>query len=211
MRHQSIRAGVPAHIHGMRNVSRLLFAQLLLTLFINSTVGVGIARAREATPQGPVVENERLSMFVRLFTPQQMAAFYEARGFPKNAIERLGKTCFLMAHVENRSDGILWLELKNWRFVTTEGELQRLDRHHWQAVWDEIDLPQANRSTFGWTQLPEVRDLQPGEPVGGNLVLPRTGESFTLEADFLSGENRRQGRIQVRFEDLRCAEDAPPQ
>ncbi len=40
------------------------------------------------------------------------------------------------------------------------------------------DLPQANRSTFGWTQLPAVRDLQPDEPVGGNLVFPGTTGSI---------------------------------
>jgi hypothetical protein len=191
----------------MRNLSRLLFTPLLLAVTIS---GPGSSRAGEPAAPGPVVENERLYLFVRLFTPQQMAAFYEARGFPKNAIERLRKTCFLMAHIENRGDEVLWLDLQHWRFTGADGALRRLDREYWQAVWDEIDLPQANRSTFGWTQLPEVRDLQPGEPVGGNLVLPRTGKPFTLGADFLSGKDRRHGRIEVRLQDLRCAEDTPP-
>jgi hypothetical protein len=188
----------------MRILSRLLFTPLLLAVI---TCATGGSRAPEPAAPEPVVENERLYLLVRLLAPQQMAAFYEARGFPKNAIERLRKTCFLLAHVENRGDEILWLDLQHWRFIGAGGELRRLDREYWRAVWDEIDLPQANRSTFGWTQLPEVRDLQPGEPVGGNVVLPRTGEPFTLVADFLTGKDRRHGRIEVRFQDLRCAED----
>jgi hypothetical protein len=161
------------------------------------------------TPPAPSVESDGLYMFVRLNTPDQMAAFYEARGFPGNAIERLRRTCFVMAHVENRGDKVIWLELKNWHFLTTQGEVRRLDLSYWNHVWDEIDLPQANRSTFGWTQLPGERDLQPGEPVGGNVILPATDEPFTLQADFLTGKDRRAGMISVRFENLRCAKDQP--
>lgn len=169
----------------------------------------GPAIAQYENPPEPHVENDRIFMFLRLHTPEQMAAFYEARGFPPDAIERLRQTCFVMAHVENRGKKVLWLELKNWRFVTATGELQRLDQDHWKAVWDEIDLPQASRSTFGWTQLPDERDLQPGEPVGGNMILPPTDAAFTLEADFHTGGDRRSGMVSVRFKDLRCAKDEP--
>ncbi|MGD2112359.1 MAG: hypothetical protein PVI50_03155 [Gammaproteobacteria bacterium] len=160
-------------------------------------------------PPGPYVENEQLFMFLRLLTPDQMAAFYEARGFPRQAIERIRNTCFVMAHIENRSDRTLWLDLNNWRFETASGEIRRLDTAYWDGVWVEIDMPRANRATFGWTQLPEVRDLQPGEPVGGNVVLPRTDESFTLKADFPTGDNRRKGLVHVSFRDLQCATDTP--
>jgi hypothetical protein len=167
----------------------------------------GLSRA---ATKPPTVESDGLYMFVRLNTPDQMAAFYEARGFPAAAIERLRRTCFVMAHVENRGKQIIWLELKNWHFLSGGKEIHRLERNDWDRVWDDIDMPQASRSTFGWTQLPETRDLQPGEPVGGNVVLPPTVEPFTLQADFFTGEDRRAGMIRVRFENLRCATDQSP-
>lgn len=167
------------------------------------------ALSHAETPPAPSVEDGGLYMFVRLHTPDQMAAFYEARGFPRDAIERLRRTCFVMAHVENRGDGVIWLELKNWHFLTARGEIRPLDRNYWDGVWNDIGLPQASRSTFGWTQLPGERDLQPGEPVGGNVILPATDEPFTLRADFLTGKDRRAGMISVRFENLRCAMDQP--
>jgi hypothetical protein len=113
----------------------------------------------------------------------------------------------VMAHIENRGKRVVWLELRNWHFLADKGEIRPLDRKYWTTVWDEIGLPRANRATFGWTQLPEVRDLQPGEPVGGNVILPATDETFSLQADFLTGKDKRAGLISARFENLRCAKD----
>ena len=192
----------------MRILDRMLTPHRL-PLLLASLLWVGPALTCAESPPTPSVESDGLYMFVRLHSPDQMAAFYEARGFPDSAIERLRQTCFVMAHVENRGDKVIWLELKYWHFLTTKGEVQRLDRSHWERVWDEISLPQANRSTFGWTQLPRERDLQPGEPVGGNIILPATDGPFTLQADFLTGKDRRAGMISVRFENLRCARDQP--
>jgi hypothetical protein len=195
-------------LDGMRILDRTPMLHRL-PLLLASMLWVGPALTRAEAPPTPSVESDGLYMFVRLNTPDQMAAFYEARGFPPGAIERLRQTCFVMAHVENRGDKVIWLELKNWHFLTTQGEVHRLDRSYWEHVWDEIGLPQANRSTFGWTQLPVERDLQPGEPVGGNVILPATDGPFTLQADFLTGKDRRAGMISVRFENLRCAKDQP--
>jgi hypothetical protein len=117
---------------------------------------------------GPFVENGQLLVALIPHTPEQMAAFYEARGFPKAAIARISDTCFMTVHIENKSQGVIWLETGDWSFTSNRQPLQRLGTDYWNRQWDAIDLPLANRATFGWTQLPAVRDLQPGEPVGGN-------------------------------------------
>jgi len=161
------------------------------------------------TPPGPYVDNDRLFILLRLHTPEQMAAFYEARGFTPAAIERIRATCFITVHIDNKSNTVLWLDTANWRITAAGKPVRRLDRDYWDAVWDEIGLPQASRSTFGWTQLPAVRDLQPTEPVGGNLVLPRDGRTISIEADFLTGKDKRQGMVTVKFENLQCPEDPP--
>jgi hypothetical protein len=192
----------------MRILDRILIPHRF-PLLLAGLLWVASAATRAALPTAPSVESEGLYMFVRLNTPDQVAAFYEARGFPRDAIRRLRQTCFVMAHIENRSDKVIWLELKNWHFMSGQRELRRLDRNYWYRLWDEVDLPPASRSTFGWTLLPQERDLQPGEPVGGNLTLAATDEPFTLRAHFLTGKDRRAGMISVRFENLRCARDQP--
>ncbi len=192
----------------MRIPDRILMLRLLPVLAAGILWAIP-ALTRAETPAGPYVEADGIAMYVRLYTPDQMAAFYEARGFPRGAIERLRQTCFVMAHIENRGERVIWLELKNWHFLSARGEIRRLDRNYWDSVWNDIGLPQASRATFGWTQLPDERDLQPGEPVGGNVILPATDETFTLQADFLTGKDKRSGMISVRFENLRCARDQP--
>jgi hypothetical protein len=179
---------------------------LLLAAFISAHA---LPWAKGETPPGPYVDNDRLFMLLRLHTPEQMAAFYEARGFTPAAIERIRQTCFITVHIDNKSNTVLWLETANWRITADGKPVARLGRAYWNTVWDEIGLSQASRSTFGWTQLPETRDLQPQEPVGGNIVLPRDGRPYTIEADFFTGKDKRQGMVRVTFENLQCAEDPP--
>ena len=85
----------------MRIPDRILMLRLLPVLAAGLLWGIP-SLSRAETPPAPSVEDGGLYMFVRLHTPDQMAAFYEARGFPREAIERLRQTCFVMAHVENR-------------------------------------------------------------------------------------------------------------
>ena len=153
---------------------------------------------------GPFVENDQLLVVLIPHTREQMTAFYEARGFPRDAIDRIRKTCFVTVHVRNKSRSVIWLEQKNWRTSSNNKPLPRLGRDHWDGQWSDIDLPLASRSTFGWTQLPLVRDLQPDEPVGGNVVFPGTTESFDLEARFYVGKDKRGGMLVTRFENIQC-------
>ena len=189
-------------MHGTRS----LFALILL---VAGHCAHALPWADGEEPPGPYVDNPELFMLLRLHTPEQIAAFYEARGFIPAAVERIRRTCFITVHIHNKSDTVLWLETANWRISANGKPVRRFGRDYWDGVWDEINLPQASRSTFGWTQLPEVRDLQPTEPVGGNIALPRDGRSFTIEADFFTGQDKRKGMVSVTFENLQCPEDPP--
>lgn len=184
--------------------SWLLCSTLACCLLAASTA------AFEKPYRGPFIENDDMLFVLIPHTREQMAAFYEARGFPQNAIDRITATCFVTAHIENKSNRVIWLEVEHWMLSSNDREVRRLGADYWQQQWDEVRLPQANRSTFGWTQLPEVRDLQPHEPVGGNIVLPGSTTSFDLEARFFTGKDKRGGMLEVRFENVTCPEDTPP-
>jgi hypothetical protein len=174
-----------------------------LVLFMGclaATVGLAL----EKPYPGPFVENADFLFVLMPRTPEQMAAFYEARGFPAAAIERIKATCFITVHIENHGKRVIWMEPDTWKFSSKGRSLQRLGSNYWETQWDAVGLQQANRSTFGWTQLPAVRDLQPNEPVGGNIVLPGTTGNFDLEAHFQTGQDRRGKLLEVRFENVAC-------
>jgi len=183
-----------------------LLAHLFLALTVCLAAALGVALADDESKE-LVVETEALNLRLIPRTPAQMAAFYEGRGFPGAALEEIKKTCFMTVVIRNKSRTVIWLEPERWRFLTEKGELERIGRAYWQSKWRQRNIPQAKRSTFGWTLLPEVRDLQPDEPVGGNIVLPPTDQPFALEARFATGRDKHGEELTVRFDRLRCAKD----
>ncbi|VAX13294.1 hypothetical protein MNBD_GAMMA24-1586 [hydrothermal vent metagenome] len=154
-----------------------------------------------------VVENQYIKLVMIARTPEQMAAFYEARGFPKTAIQALGQMCFITTSLRNKSQKVIWMTLANWKFTSKQGPLKRFHRNELKARWQKIGLAQQYQSTFRWTLIPEVLDYRPGEREGGNFVLQRTAEPFSFQAQFAIGAEEDGQSFSVQIKDLRCAED----
>ncbi len=154
-----------------------------------------------------VVENEHIKLEMIARTPEQMAAFYEARGFPKTAIQELNQMCFITTGVTNKSREVIWMKLANWTFTNKQGSLKRFHRNELKARLQKTDLAQQYLSTFRWTLIPETLDYRPEEREGGNIVLPGTSEPFNLHAAFVMGDEKTGKRISIELNDLRCAKD----
>ena len=195
--------------HGMRNIRQILMTLPRWLVLLAGCLAATGGLALEKPYPGPFVENADFLFVLMPRTPEQMAAFYEARGFPPAAIEKIKATCFVTVHIENRSLRVIWMEPDSWKFSSNGQPLQRLESSYWDTQWNAVGLSQANRSTFGWTQLPAVRDLQPDEPVGGNIVFPGTTGSFDIEAVFQTGQDRRGKQLEVRFENVACTRGEP--
>jgi hypothetical protein len=191
-------------------VRRYFFLILPWLLIMSASI---VAKAAEfaTQPSGRnIYRDQGLVMSVTPRTPDQLLAFYLARGFPDDAVHHIAQRCFLTIGIRNDRNDVVWLELDNWRFFSAlSGEYIRLKRIDWHAEWDRIKLDPAKRATFGWTQLPESRDLRPGEPVGGNVALPRPVTPFTLEARFHTGADKRGPMILVRIANLTCPVGEP--
>jgi hypothetical protein len=185
--------------HHSRRITRLLLCFLILALPLGSS--------QAARPDRQVYETGTLKLTVIPRTPQQMAAFYEGRGFPRKAIELTRTACFFTIGIHNKTQDILWLETANWQFQTVTGPLKRITRDEWKQRWQQLGLALPYQSTFRWTLLPAGLDFQPGEREGGNITLPRTDKPFSLRAAFATGKDKQGPRIEVEITDLRCAED----
>jgi hypothetical protein len=143
-------------------------------------------------------------------TPQQIAGFYEGRGFPRWAIDELGNTCFITVGLHNKSDGIIWFDLGNWQFMAGGMAVQRQDRNYWLEFWRQKNLPVNLRTTFRWTLMPEQLDFRPHEAEGGNIILPRTDLPITINAQFRTGADKQGAIIKVQFDNVHCARDPAP-
>ena len=158
------------------------------------------------------ISRDGLDFYLSARTPEQTNAFYSARGLPANAVQAIAKSCFLTVGLRNHRTDTLWLDLATWRFIDASGrEIKRISLPDWVARWQAIQVPLAAQATFGWTQLPETRDLQPDEDVGGNVpVVPPPGE-FTLIARFATGVAGSGKPIEITVPGLICPRDGAAQ
>jgi hypothetical protein len=182
------------------SVSVCWAAALLFYLF------AGAAHAAKIKLKEPGIwnyEDKLVRIEVRLQGPENMGAFYEARGFTRAAIELVAAKCFVTVSILNKAYPVLWLEPARWSIVTKDKTIKRYPIDFWQQQFDSVALPDAKRAAFRWTQIPEQRDLRPDEPVGGNISLPPLTEKFTLALEFDIGADRSE-RLQMQFPDLYC-------
>jgi len=154
-------------------------------------------------------EDGQVSMRLVLRTPEQLSAFYQGREFNQAAIDRILETCFITPIIHNKTLDALWLELDNWQFNAGGQAIARLRRDYWPEIWRQAGLPQAQQSTFGWTLMPEVRDLRLDESVGGSVVIPMQSQPFTMTANFHTGMDKKGEIKTIVFEGIQCVSDLP--
>lgn len=170
---------------------------LLLLLLLSAGAW---AQAPKGNYQGQGIE-----MSVSVRNAEQLRAFYGARGLPAEAVTEITRHCFITVGIYNGRKDILWMEPENWRVIDMDGkDIPRVSRQAWEEKWEKLKVPDASRATFGWTLLPESRDLQPDEPVGGNFVIVATQGSFTLQTSFATGKDKKGRPVKVSFSGLRC-------
>lgn len=190
----------------------LVAAALLLAVAACSREDEAPKPAQTAAPAAASVprvsglnyEDDSLKIRIVLRTPDQLSAFYIGRGFNQAAIDEILATCFVTPIVENKTFEALWLELDNWRFSRGVTDIPRLGRDYWPSHWEAAGLPQAQQSTFGWTLLPETRDLRPDEGAGGSVVIPQQDQPFNLTMNFHTGADKQGPVKTVIFEGLTC-------
>ena len=155
-------------------------------------------------PPSPRYEDSQVMVRVVMRTRDQLTAFYLGRGFKQAAIDKILETCFVTPIIHNKTLDVLWLELDEWQFNQGDTLIPRIKRDYWPDQWRETGLPQAHQSTFGWTLMPEVRDLRLDEGVGGSVVIPMQTRPYTMTMKFHTGADKQGPVKTVVFEDLKC-------
>ncbi len=157
-------------------------------------------------------ESNGLTFSISVRTPDQIRAFYSARGFPEDALIALDSKCLLTVGIRNNRKDVAWLEPSKWKFITAQGvDVPRVSRDEWAQRWEALNIPLASRATFGWTQLPESRDLYPGETAGGNIAVIPPASAFTVTALFETGMDKSGTPIKFQSAPLTCGNSSGAQ
>ncbi len=192
----------------MRRLAAWIAPALVLTACAAATTSQAPASDEERAFGGKVFRQDGLVLRLRARAPEGMVAFYLGRGFPEAAVGEVRRACFISFYVRNERPDKIWFDLSRWSFTDRNGRpVPRLTRAHWERRWEQLKVPLRSRATFGWTLVPEVRDLHPSEPVGGNVTLTPVAGPIRVVAEFPTGENREGPVIRVQFDDQTCPRD----
>ncbi|MFW2439775.1 MAG: hypothetical protein ACN4GR_10425 [Arenicellales bacterium] len=175
-----------------------------LLIFFSSSIGHS---ASPAKPEDGIhrFEDSDITVVIGTRKPEQLAAFYTGRGFNQASIDAITKKCFIFGMVDNKTFDTLWLILDDWKFYAADGsEMKRWKKSDWLGVWQKTGLSPAHQSTFGWTQLPESRDLRRYEHVGGNVAVEWKDGPFKLVATLKTGTDKSGKPRIIVVENLTC-------
>jgi len=153
----------------------------------------------------PVYKSKQLQVSLSPRKPEQMAAFYEGRGFSKEMINLLKQQCFITVGIHNKSNDIIWHDLSNWTFQTAGKTINDYERSHWKQLWKKMKIPMAHQSTFRWTLLPPELDFRPNEHEGGNIIFPYTETEILLTAEFRTKSDKTGKPIKITINNIFCA------
>jgi len=154
-----------------------------------------------------IIKTPQMEIDLTPRTANQMASFYEARGFPKAMRDVISSQCFITVGITNTTDTRIWHDLANWSFTAAGKSISREHRDAWKERWQAMGMPMSKQATFRWTLIPESLDYLPGEHEGGNIVLPFTEGYFTVTATFATGDDKQGKPITISSDKLFCAED----
>jgi len=188
----------------MRKHPNLLYILIiLLPLFITNVV----AESKPLPEYQSTYEDGDIKFRIVDRTPENISAFYQGREFKQTAIDEILNTCYFTVIIHNKTQTTLWLELDNWQFSQGKRQIKRINREYWKNRWDAINLNQAHRSTFGWTLMPEARDLRADEGVGGSIVIPIQDKPYTVTANFATRPDKSGPIKTVKIHGAQCVKD----
>lgn len=186
---------------------RLFFIPILLTTYF--FLCVSVIPVVNAAENRWLFKNQDLKLRIVARSNEQMAAFYEARGFPQESIKNLQQFCFFTVGIANKSNEVILLDLEQWSFHSAEKKFKRYHRNVLKKYWQESGLEKRLISTFRWTLLPEKLDFRPDEHEGGNIVVSRTPLPFNIEARFIKGTENTREEIKVKLNNIHCFGNEP--
>lgn len=136
--------------------------------------------------------------------PDQVRAFYVARGFDLDDADVFAEACVYMTVLRNdTAPGELDFRLSDWE-LEHKGETRAIPPlGDWLARWEARGVPDSARLAFRWAQFPAEQSYAPGEWNQGMLAtgLP-PGSRFDLIARWTIADQTYEGRL----DDVRCSD-----
>jgi hypothetical protein len=150
------------------------------------------------------IQAHGVSLSLSQLLPDQVRAFYVARGFDLADADIFAAACVYMTVLRNdTAPGELDFRLADWE-IRYEGEIRNLPPlEDWLNQWSARGVPDAAKLAFRWAQFPSEQSYAPGEWNQGMLAtgLP-PGSRFDMIARWRIADQTYEGRL----DDVRCTD-----
>lgn len=156
--------------------------------------------------QGWLIQDNNIEIQLNPLMPEQVRAFYLARGFSNKVIELIAHSCVYQTVIKNISAEnnarSVSVDLSNWRLIDERGESGIESKSSWQQKWSDMGETESAIIAFQWATFPWQQDFELTGDYGWGMILlgPITGESFDLIARWKVGGTPFQQKI----EQLNC-------
>lgn len=110
------------------------------------------------------IEGQHVRLSLTQVTPDQVRAFYLARGFSREDVERIASVCVFETVFRNvSSPDAISFDLSDWRIVAGKRiEPLKLEKQ-WQEEWEAHKVPPASRIAFRYALYPTSQSFEPGD------------------------------------------------
>ncbi|WP_296806092.1 hypothetical protein [Thiocapsa sp.] len=145
-----------------------------------------------------------VSLSLTQLLPDQVRAFYVARGFDLADADVFAEACVYMTVLRNdTAPGTLDFRLSDWEVQHSEEVRSLPPLDDWLAQWAARGVPDSARLAFRWAQFPSEQSYAPGEWNQGMMAtgLP-PGSRFDLIARWRIADQTYEGRL----DDVRCTD-----
>lgn len=182
----------------------------LLAALLGCAVAAGAAaQTRHAQDPDSGIESweagERgVTLALTQILPDQVRAFYLARGFGREDAEIYARACVFQTVLRNDGDAVVAVQLADWRALAARRAFRLRLEPEWQYQWAQRELPEAARIAFRWAQFPLEQHFEPGDWNQGMTAYPLPhGARFDLRFRW-----RVEGKtVEGVMKGVRCAAD----
>jgi len=149
--------------------------------------------------------HEGLSIRLTQLQPDQVRAFFIARGIERTAVERLAATCLFQMELYNdgaHPTGAAQVPLAQWLLKSDTVERNPMLVNDWLREWKGTPITKSAQIAFRWALFPAEQIFHAGDRNWGMLSTGLdVGAEFDLDLKWRWGGEPRSSRI----DNIRCA------
>lgn len=197
-------------------ISTLLF--LLTALYLPNSFGK-VTRTTNPTTQlqGWTLNDAGLELKIAQILPDQIRAFYMARGFSSEIADDIATHCMMQTVVKNtattKAAGAITILLKEWQIKPSQDThaaeplpLQGIKlKETWDAKWKTDTITPAARIAFRWATFPTEQTFEPNGDYNWGTTSFDLAPTSTFDLHVIWHQNGQ--RKSTWIQNIQCAED----